>query len=217
VLVRLLRERLRPYRRDLGLVVLLQLVQTLATLYLPTLNADIIDHGVVTGDTGYIVRTGGVMLAITLVQITCATGAVYFGARTAMALGRDVRRALFARVHEFSAREVGRLGTPSLMTVTGVVPICTARPGKTCGRRPIPRTRRGITATSNPLGIAGVTTSRLAGPRSTRRSSTYTVPWTGASTPRPTNTPPTSLRTRDTRSGSPRVASRAAAAPSGNE
>ena len=63
MLVRLLRERLRPYRRDLGLVVLLQLVQTLATLYLPTLNADIIDHGVVTGDTGYIVRTGGVMLA----------------------------------------------------------------------------------------------------------------------------------------------------------
>ena len=116
MLVRLLRERLRPYRRDLGLVVLLQLVQTLATLYLPTLNADIIDHGVITGDTGYIMRTGGVMLAITVVQITCATGAVYFGARTAMALGRDVRRALFARVHEFSAREVGRLGTPSLIT-----------------------------------------------------------------------------------------------------
>jgi ATP-binding cassette, subfamily B, multidrug efflux pump len=116
VLVRLLRERLRPYRRDIGVVVLLQLVQTLATLYLPTLNADIIDHGVITGDTGYIMRTGGVMLAITVVQITCATGAVYFGARTAMALGRDVRRALFARVHEFSAREVGRLGTPSLIT-----------------------------------------------------------------------------------------------------
>ena len=116
MLVRLLRERLRPYRRDLGLVVLLQLVQTLATLYLPTLNADIIDHGVITGDTGYIMRTGGVMLAITVVQITCATGAVYFGARTAMALGRDVRRALFARVHEFSAREMGRLGTPSLIT-----------------------------------------------------------------------------------------------------
>ena len=116
MLVRLLRERLSPYRRDIGLVVLLQLVQTLATLYLPTLNADIIDRGVITGDTGYIMRTGGVMLAITLVQISCATGAVYFGARTAMALGRDVRRALFARVHEFSAREIGRLGTPSLIT-----------------------------------------------------------------------------------------------------
>jgi ATP-binding cassette subfamily B multidrug efflux pump len=116
VLVRLLRERLSPYRRDIGLVVVLQLVQTLATLYLPTLNADIIDRGVITGDTGYIMRTGGVMLAITLVQITCATGAVFFGARTAMALGRDVRRALFSRVHEFSAREIGRLGTPSLIT-----------------------------------------------------------------------------------------------------
>ena len=116
MLVRLLRERLRPYRREIGLVVLLQLVQTLATLYLPTLNADIIDHGVITGDTGYIMRTGGVMLGITLVQITCNTAAVYFGARAAMALGRDVRRALFARVHEFSAREVGRLGTPSLIT-----------------------------------------------------------------------------------------------------
>jgi ATP-binding cassette subfamily B protein len=116
VLARLLRDRLRPYRREIGVVVLLQLVQTLATLYLPTLNADIIDHGVITGDTGYIMRTGGVMLAITLVQISCSAGAVYFGARTAMALGRDLRRGLFARVHEFSAREVGRLGTPSLIT-----------------------------------------------------------------------------------------------------
>ncbi len=59
---------------------MLQLVQTLATLYLPTLNADIIDNGVITGDTGYILRTGGIMLAVTLVQIICAIGAVYFGA-----------------------------------------------------------------------------------------------------------------------------------------
>ena len=75
------------------LVVLLQLVQTLATLYLPTLNADIIDNGVITGDTHYILRTGGIMLAVTLVQIVCAIGAVYFGARTAMAArpGRAAR------------------------------------------------------------------------------------------------------------------------------
>ncbi|HEU5417589.1 MAG TPA: ABC transporter ATP-binding protein [Streptosporangiaceae bacterium] len=116
MLIRLLRAHLRPYRREISAVIVLQLVQTLATLYLPTLNADIIDKGVITGDTGYIMRTGGIMLAITGVQITCAIGAVYFGARTAMALGRDVRHAVFSRVQQFSAREVGRLGTPSLIT-----------------------------------------------------------------------------------------------------
>jgi ATP-binding cassette subfamily B protein len=118
VLIRLLRAHLRPYRRPLALVVALQLVQTLATLYLPTLNADIIDRGVVKGDTRYIMHTGGVMLAVSLVQIVCAVSAVYFGARTAMALGRDVRSAIFNRVQEFSAREVGRFGTPSLITRT---------------------------------------------------------------------------------------------------
>jgi ATP-binding cassette, subfamily B, multidrug efflux pump len=116
VLIRLLRDFLRPYRRDLSLVVVLQLFQTLATLYLPTLNADIIDHGVITGDTHYIWRTGAIMIAITFVQITCAIGAVFFGARTAMALGRDLRLEIFRRVQEFSAREVGHYGTPSLIT-----------------------------------------------------------------------------------------------------
>jgi ATP-binding cassette subfamily B protein len=118
VLIRLLRVRLRPYRRDIGLIVVLQLVQTLATLYLPTLNADIINNGVITGDTDYILRTGGVMLAVTLLQICCSIIAVYFGARTAMAVGRDVRRAVFVRVQDFSAREVGHFGTPSLITRT---------------------------------------------------------------------------------------------------
>jgi len=116
VLIRLLREYLRPYRRDLTLVVVLQLVQTLATLYLPTLNADIIDRGVITGDLGYITRTGAFMLGIALVQIVCAIGAVYFGARTAMALGRDIRLAVFTKVQQFSAREVGHFGAPSLIT-----------------------------------------------------------------------------------------------------
>jgi ATP-binding cassette subfamily B protein len=102
----------------MALIVLLQLVQTLATLYLPTLNADIIDNGLVKGDIGYILRTGGVMLVVTLVQISCSIGAVYFGARTAMALGRDVRSAVFDKVQSFSAREVGRFGTPSLITRT---------------------------------------------------------------------------------------------------
>ncbi|MCW2915335.1 MAG: transporter ATP-binding protein [Actinomycetia bacterium] len=118
MLIRLLRAYLRPYRKPMALVVLLQFVQTLAMLYLPTLNADIIDNGVVKGDTGYILRLGGVMMAVSLMQIACAVGAVYFGARTAMALGRDVRSAVFNRVQEFSAREVGRFGTSSLVTRT---------------------------------------------------------------------------------------------------
>jgi ATP-binding cassette, subfamily B, multidrug efflux pump len=118
VLIRLLREYLRPYRATIVVVVVLQLVQTLATLYLPTLNADIIDQGVVTGDTGYILRVGLVMLAVSLVQIVSQAGAVYSGARTATALGRDVRSSLFHHVQSFSAREVGHFGTPSLITRT---------------------------------------------------------------------------------------------------
>jgi ATP-binding cassette, subfamily B, multidrug efflux pump len=118
MLFRLLRAYLRPYRAALAALIALQLVQSLATLYLPTLNADIIDYGVITGDTHYILRTGGIMLAVTVVQIVAAIGAVYFGSRTAMALGRDVRHAVFQRVQDFSAREVGRFGTPSLITRT---------------------------------------------------------------------------------------------------
>jgi ATP-binding cassette subfamily B protein len=118
VLIRLLRTYLRPYRRPIAFVMLLQLVQTLATLFLPTLNADIIDNGVIKGDTSYILHTGGIMLAVALVQIVCSVGAVFFGARTAMALGRDMRHAVFSRVMDFSAREVGRFGTPSLITRT---------------------------------------------------------------------------------------------------
>jgi ATP-binding cassette, subfamily B, multidrug efflux pump len=118
VLIRLLRTQLQPYRRPVALVVLLQLIQTLATLYLPTLNADIIDNGVIKGDTSYIIHTGGIMMAVAVVQIACLVGAVYLGARTAMAVGRDLRQAVFSRVMDFSAREVGRFGTPSLITRT---------------------------------------------------------------------------------------------------
>ncbi|NUW31609.1 ABC transporter ATP-binding protein [Nonomuraea sp. SMC257] len=118
MLLRLLRARLRPYGKEITLVVLFQFVQTLATLYLPTLNADIIDDGVVKGDTGYIARVGLVMLGVTLVQIVCSIVAVYYGARTSMALGRDLRAAIFHRVQEFSAQEVNRFGAPSLITRT---------------------------------------------------------------------------------------------------
>ncbi|QKW50640.1 ABC transporter ATP-binding protein [Streptomyces buecherae] len=118
MLVRLLRAYLRPHTRPIAAIVALQFIQTLATLYLPTLNADIIDNGVVKGDTDYILRVGGVMLAVTLLQMVCAIGAVYFSARTAMALGRDVRAAVFDRVQSFSARELGHFGAPSLITRT---------------------------------------------------------------------------------------------------
>ncbi|ARF80444.1 ABC transporter ATP-binding protein [Kitasatospora aureofaciens] len=118
MLIRLLRAYLRPYSRPITLLVVLQLVSTLAALYLPTLNADIIDKGVVKGDTGYILRLGAVMIGVTLVQALCSIGAVYFGARTAMAFGRDVRAAVFDRVQSFSAREVGQFGAPSLITRT---------------------------------------------------------------------------------------------------
>ncbi len=115
-LFRLLRTYLRPYRRWLAWVVVLQFLATLAALYLPSLNADIIDNGVAQGDTGYITRAGLVMLAVTLVQIAATVVAVYFGARTAMAFGRDMRAALFHRVGSFSSHEVARFGAPSLIT-----------------------------------------------------------------------------------------------------
>jgi len=118
LLIRLLRSYLRPYRTPLALVLLLQLAQTIATLYLPTLNADIIDKGVIFHNTHYILTTGAVMLIITVGQIGCAIGAVYFGARTAMALGRDLRHGLFRQVQKFSDREVNHFGTASLITRT---------------------------------------------------------------------------------------------------
>ncbi|MFC7893155.1 ABC transporter ATP-binding protein [Streptomyces sp. NPDC057381] len=118
MLIRLLRAYLRPYRKPIALLVALQFVQTCASLYLPTLNADIIDNGVVKGDTGYILGYGALMIAISLVQVVGNVGAVYFGARTAAALGRDVRGAVFDRVQSFSAREVGGFGAPSLITRT---------------------------------------------------------------------------------------------------
>ncbi|MEU0188461.1 ABC transporter ATP-binding protein [Streptomyces afghaniensis] len=118
MLIPLLRVHLRPYKRPIVLLVLLQFLQTCATLYLPTLNADIIDQGVVNGDTGYILGYGALMIGISLVQVVCNIGAVYYGARTASALGRDVRAAVFDRVQSFSAREVGHFGAPSLITRT---------------------------------------------------------------------------------------------------
>lgn len=115
-MIRLLRSHLRPYRRELTVVLILQVLQGIAGLFLPRLNARIIDEGVVAGDTGYIWRLGGFMLLATLLQVVLAVIAVYWGSKVAMAFGRDVRRDLFVQVTEFSAREVGTLGAPSLIT-----------------------------------------------------------------------------------------------------
>ena len=115
-MTRLLVTYLRPYRRALAVVMVLVVVQALANLYLPNLNADIINNGVVKGDTGYIIRTGGLMLLVTFLVGVCAIVAVYFGSRTAMAFGRDVRSAIFRRVMSFSQKETNVFGTPSLIT-----------------------------------------------------------------------------------------------------
>ncbi len=118
MLIRLLREHLRPYRGAVFAVLALQLVQVVATLWLPSLNADIIDNGVAKGDTDAIWNLGGVMLGVSLVQVVAAIAAVWFGARAAMAFGRDVRARLFAQVQSFSQQEMGKFGAPTLITRT---------------------------------------------------------------------------------------------------
>ncbi len=116
MLTRLLRIYLRPYSGWLLAVIALQLLGTIASLYLPNLNADIIDFGIAKGDTGYILRMGGWMLIISLAQVACTIAATYYGSRAAMSFGRDLRAAIFRRVSEFSGREVARFGAPSLIT-----------------------------------------------------------------------------------------------------
>ena len=116
MLTTLLRERLGPYRRVIAFMVVLQTIQTIATLTLPTLNADIIDNGILKHNQHYIWTTGGLMLVFSLVQVVFASGGVYLGAKVAMSFGRDVRSSMFHRVTGFSAREVGTFGAPSLIT-----------------------------------------------------------------------------------------------------
>ncbi|AWB85917.1 ABC transporter ATP-binding protein [Mycetocola zhujimingii] len=116
MLAKLVGRYLKPHWPLLVGVVVFQFAQAIASLYLPTLNADIIDNGVATGDTAYILRVGMLMLGITLIQVLCAITAVYFGAKAAMRLGRDVRAAVFTHVGRFSEREVSKFGAPSLIT-----------------------------------------------------------------------------------------------------
>ena len=118
MLLALLRQYVRPYRRLVATVMTLQLVSTLASLYLPTVNATIIDDGIAKGDTTTIVQLGGVMFAVTALQVLCSVGAVYFGSRTGMGFGRDLRSAMFHQVTTFSEHETARFGAPSLLVRT---------------------------------------------------------------------------------------------------
>jgi ATP-binding cassette, subfamily B, multidrug efflux pump len=116
MLLALLRQYIRPYRRLVAVLMVLQLISTLATLYLPTVNAAIIDDGVAKGDAATILRLGLVMLGVTGLQVLCSIGAIYFGSRTGMGFGRDLRTAIFEHVTTFSERETARFGAPTLLT-----------------------------------------------------------------------------------------------------
>jgi len=118
MLARLLRQYARPYRRLIAVVVALQLVSGLAWLYMPTIDAAIIDDGVVKGDTSTIVRLGAVLLGVCGLEVLCSVGAVYFGSRTGMGFGRDLRSAIFHHVTGLSAPDIARFGAPSLLTRT---------------------------------------------------------------------------------------------------
>ena len=116
MLVTLMRRYSKPYLPYIAAVVIFQLASTIAALYLPSLNAQIIDEGVSRGDTDYIWRTGGIMLGVALVQVATAIAGVYFGSKAAMAFGRDLRRGVFRKVSSFSARDVNLFGAPTLIT-----------------------------------------------------------------------------------------------------
>lgn len=118
MLLDLLRRHVRPYRGLLAVVAGLQVISTLASLYLPTINAAIIDEGVAVGDTARIAHLGVVMLGVTALQVVCAVGAVFFGSRASMGFGHDLRAAMFSHVLGFSAVETARFGTPTLLTRT---------------------------------------------------------------------------------------------------
>ena len=118
MLLSTLKTYLKPYWGSVGLIVLFQLISTGASLYLPSLNAQIIDDGVAKGDTATIWSLGAIMLGVSAVQILCQITAIYFGAKTAMGFGRDIRAAIFDRVLSFSSREVNQFGAPSLITRT---------------------------------------------------------------------------------------------------
>src|SRR6476659_11295622 len=116
MLMRLLRTHLRPYQGQIVFIVRAQVVSTMASLYLPSLNGQIIDEGVAKGDTGFIISHGAIMLVVSLVQISAAVVATYLAAKVAMGMGRDIRGNVFGTVVGFSAQEVSRFGAPTLIS-----------------------------------------------------------------------------------------------------
>src|SRR5262245_54137255 len=116
MLMRLLRSHLQPYKGEITVIVILQLVATIASLYLPSLNGEIIDDGVAKGDTGFILGHGALMLVVSLAQISAAVGATYFAAKVAMGMGRDLRATIFGTVVDYSAQEVAKFGAPTLIS-----------------------------------------------------------------------------------------------------
>jgi ATP-binding cassette subfamily B protein len=116
MLVTLIRRYSKPYMPYILAVIVFQLASTIAALYLPSLNAQIIYEGVSRGDTDFIWRTGGVMLVVAFIQVGAAIAGVYFGSKTAMAVGRDLRRGVFRKVTSFSAKDVNTFGAPTLIT-----------------------------------------------------------------------------------------------------
>src|SRR6478735_2359129 len=116
MLLTLIRRYSKPYAPYILAVVVFQLASTIAALYLPSLNAQIIDEGVARGDTDFIWRTGAMMLLVAFAQVGAAIAGVYFGSRTAMAVGRDLRRGVFRKVTGFSAKDVNAFGAPTLIT-----------------------------------------------------------------------------------------------------
>ncbi|MGO3508339.1 ABC transporter ATP-binding protein [Glutamicibacter arilaitensis] len=116
MLLKLILKHSKPYMGWIIAVVILQLATTVATLYLPSLNARIIDVGVVKADIDFIWRTGGLMLVVALIQVATAVAAVYFGAKTSMSVGRDIRQSVFEKVSTFSAQDVNKFGAATLIT-----------------------------------------------------------------------------------------------------
>lgn len=115
-LIRILISRSKPYTGYVIAVLLLQALSTAATLYLPSLNAKIIDKGVAQVDIDYIWHTGGIMLIVAFIQVSAAIAAIWFGSRTAMGLGRDLRSEVFRRVTRYSAEDMSNFGTATLIT-----------------------------------------------------------------------------------------------------
>ena len=198
MLLRLTKTYLRPYAAWLAALLALQLLGTLASLYLPSLNGQIIDKGVVPGDTGFVIRTGAVMLAVSLIQIAATIAATYIAARSAGLLGRDLRADLFRRVGSFSARELTSFGAPTLISrntndVTQVqtvvymslVMMLSARSSSACcrgsARCRIPSTRStGSCASKLPaFGWSGPSCARISSGRGSPppTAPTPTLPW----------------------------------------